>query len=68
VQVLPGFLTERGSGGRTVVLAQSEVTSEETAIERRVKAAVGGAGGKMELRWGSTLFHIDDLPFRWAQL
>jgi hypothetical protein len=59
-------MTERGSGGKTCVLAQSEVTSEELAIERRVKAAVGGAGGKLELLWGNTLFHLDDLPFRSA--
>ncbi|KAI3426359.1 hypothetical protein D9Q98_008731 [Chlorella vulgaris] len=63
-EVLPGLMTERGSGGKTCVLAQSEVTSEELAIERRVKAAVGGAGGKLELLWGNTLFHLDDLPFR----
>ena len=28
-------MTERGSGGRTTVIAQSEVTSEETRVERK---------------------------------
>lgn len=34
-QVLPGLMTERGSSGRTTVIAQSEVTSEETRVERK---------------------------------
>lgn len=63
-EVLPGLLTERGSSHKTVVIAQSEVTSEETAVERKVKSAVGAAGGKLELWWGSTMYHLDDLPFR----
>jgi len=29
---------------------------------------VGGAGGKLELWWGSTMYHLDDLPFRWGRL
>lgn len=37
LQVLPGLMTERGSGGRTTVIAQSEVTSEETRVERKVR-------------------------------
>ena len=39
-QVLPGLLTERGSSHKTVVIAQSEVTSEETAVERKVRLCV----------------------------
>lgn len=30
----------------------------------QVKSAVGSAGGKLELWWGSTMYHLDDLPFR----
>lgn len=37
LQVLPGLVTERGSGSRTTVIAQSEVTSEETGVERKVR-------------------------------
>ncbi|KAI7840945.1 hypothetical protein COHA_005375 [Chlorella ohadii] len=63
-EVLPGLVTERGSGSRTTVIAQSEVTSEETGVERKVKSAVAAAGGKLELWWGPTMYHLDDLPFR----
>jgi hypothetical protein len=35
-QVLPGFMAARGGGGRTLVLAQGDVTSEELAVERKV--------------------------------
>mgnify|MGYP001810621366 CR=1 FL=1 len=38
LQVLPRLLTERGSGHSSVVLAQSEVTSEELGAERKVQA------------------------------
>lgn len=34
----------RGAPGATLVLAQSEVTSEELAVERKVKSAVSGGG------------------------
>jgi deoxyribodipyrimidine photo-lyase len=34
----------------------------------QVKSAVGAAGGKLELHWGSTLYHLDDLPFKSADL
>ncbi|KAG7670913.1 hypothetical protein Ndes2437A_g04546 [Nannochloris sp. 'desiccata'] len=51
-------------GKQTLVLAQSEVTSEEISAEKAVKSALKGKGSKLELHWGSTLFHIDDLPFK----
>lgn len=60
LQVLPPLL---GGARGGLVLAQSEVTAEELAVERRVKSAVKGAGGSLELPWGSTLYHLDDLPF-----
>jgi deoxyribodipyrimidine photo-lyase len=58
-KVLPNY-----TGQQTLVLAQSEVTSEETRAERAVKSALKANGSKLELYWGSTLFHIDDLPFK----
>ncbi len=30
----------------------------------QVKSAVAAAGGKLELWWGPTMYHLDDLPFR----
>ena len=37
LQVLPGLVADRSAGHKTLVLAQSEVTSEELAIERKVR-------------------------------
>lgn len=59
-----GFLPTLTAGGASV-LAQAEVTSEETNAERAVKRALERQrkGAKLELHWGSTLFHLDDVPF-----
>ena len=46
------------------MLAQQEVTTEEAAVEARVRAAAAAAGGGLELVWGGTLYHPQDLPFR----
>jgi len=62
-------LTLTGANERTVVLTQEEVTSEETnmdrVVERMIKdrARSGAAAATMERLWGSTLYHIDDIPF-----
>ena len=50
-----------GDGGN-VVLTTEEVTSEETAVDGRVRSAVQGKG-KLVVEWGHTLHHIDDVPF-----
>lgn len=62
-------LTLTGANERTIVLTQTEVTSEETDMDRSVEKATqacaraGGASASMERHWGSTLYHIDDVPF-----
>ena len=38
--------------------------SEEVAIERRVAEVLKAAGARLELSWGFTLYHRDDLPPR----
>jgi len=58
-KVLPDYV-----GQQTLVLAQSEVTSEEIRAEKAVKSALKGKRSKLKLHWGSTLFHFDDLPFK----
>ncbi len=51
-------------GWRTTVFAQSEVTSEETDAEDAVRDALESRpGSTLDLVWGSTLYHLDDLPF-----
>lgn len=39
-----------------------EFCSEEREVEAAVRAAVETAGGSLDLHWGWTLHHIDDLP------
>ena len=46
------------------VHAFAEVCSEEVAIERRVAEVLRAAGARLELSWGFTLYHRDDLPPR----
>ncbi len=49
-------------GQQLTVLAQMEVTKEELDVEKAVRAALGPRG-KLQLLWGNTLYHKDDLPF-----
>jgi len=46
------------------VITQSEVTDQELRAERRVRDAIKASNAKLQLCWNSTLYHIDDLPFR----
>lgn len=47
------------------VFAHKETCSEELHVERLVNQALKGVGNgtKLELIWGSTMYHKDDLPF-----
>lgn len=40
------------------------MTHEELQSERKVCAALKDAGVQAKFSWGSTLYHIDDLPFK----
>lgn len=63
-EVLPKFLKEYGVSGRsTSVYFQQEVTSEEEKVQHEVRLALEKMGAKVESVWGSTLFHLNDLPF-----
>eukprot|EP00048_Salpingoeca_helianthica_P020268 m.5726 g.5726 ORF g.5726 m.5726 type:complete len:637 (-) comp4604_c0_seq1:35-1945(-) len=57
--VLPSLLA---SSGKNVILTQREVTSEELSVDAGVKRACG-ARAKLELLWGATMIHVDDLPY-----
>ena len=51
-------------GWRSTVFAQREVTSEEIDAEDAVRDALEARPGSvLDLVWGSTLYHLDDLPF-----
>jgi deoxyribodipyrimidine photo-lyase len=59
-RVLPRLMA---AGASTEVLAQQEVCSEELRVDRRVLRAIKPLGGTLELIWGATMYHKDDLPF-----
>ena len=56
------------------VFAHKETCSEEIAVETGVKKGLakleGGPkmGVRLDLVWGGTLYHLDDLPFSPAEL
>ncbi|NEQ98355.1 MAG: DASH family cryptochrome [Cyanothece sp. SIO2G6] len=54
--------------GIYAVLFHGEVTSEETRVERKLKAKLHGQGVKFKTFWGSTLYHPDNLPFAIAHI
>lgn len=54
-------LPKLACGGR--VFAQREVTSEEIRAELAVMRSLKATSSKLELFWGSTLYHLDDVPF-----
>ena len=47
------------------VVYQSEICSEEKQVERSIKKMFRASGANCEFVsiWGSTLHHIDDLPY-----
>uniref|UniRef100_A0A2P2L6C2 Photolyase/cryptochrome alpha/beta domain-containing protein n=1 Tax=Rhizophora mucronata TaxID=61149 RepID=A0A2P2L6C2_RHIMU len=49
--------------GADAVYAQSEVTRDEVKSEEKIEAALKDEGVEVKDFWGSTLYHIDDLPF-----
>ncbi|KAK9815662.1 hypothetical protein WJX72_007553 [[Myrmecia] bisecta] len=48
--------------GKTTILSQTEVASEEMRVEREVRRATKGKAQMIQL-WGHTLYHPSDLPF-----
>lgn len=44
------------------VLTMEESTSEELAVDSKVRAAISSLG-RLKTIWGHTMFHIDDLPY-----
>ncbi|MCS6808996.1 MAG: DASH family cryptochrome [Bacteroidota bacterium] len=62
---VPAIVSEVGA---QVVYFHKEVTDEELRVERALIAALEERGIQYECVWGSTLYHIDDLPFRVSQL
>ncbi|KAG5394383.1 hypothetical protein IGI04_024346, partial [Brassica rapa subsp. trilocularis] len=60
--ILPSLAKDFGAH---TVFGHKETCSEELQVERLVDQALKGVGNgtKLELIWGSTMYHKDDLPF-----
>ncbi|KAL5996159.1 1,3-beta-glucanosyltransferase [Asimina triloba] len=50
--------------GAEAVYMQREVSKDEVKTEERIEAALKEDGVEVKYFWGSTLFHVDDLPFK----
>jgi len=56
------------SVGASAVFAHQEVTYEELQVENRVGAALKEEGVELKTFWGSTLYHMEDLPFKLEEM
>ncbi|KAK8521857.1 hypothetical protein V6N12_066436 [Hibiscus sabdariffa] len=50
--------------GADAIYAHREVSNDEVKAEERVETAMKEEGVEVKYFWGSTLFHVDDLPFK----
>ncbi|KAF5937346.1 blue-light photoreceptor PHR2-like [Camellia sinensis] len=50
--------------GAEAVYVNREVSNEEVKAEEKIEAAMRDEGVEVKYFWGSTLFHVDDLPFK----
>ncbi|MEO1804465.1 MAG: DASH family cryptochrome [Bacteroidota bacterium] len=57
--IIPEIANQYGAGG---VYAHKEVTEEELNVEKALEKALFKSGIDVELIWGSTLYHLADLP------
>ncbi|KAL3699853.1 hypothetical protein R1sor_017875 [Riccia sorocarpa] len=56
------------SVGADALYAHMEVAHEEMNAEENVSAALKEVGVESKYFWGSTLFHVDDLPFKLEEM
>ncbi|XP_010259530.1 PREDICTED: blue-light photoreceptor PHR2 [Nelumbo nucifera] len=50
--------------GADAVYAHREVSHDEVRAEDKIEAAMKEEGVEVKYFWGSTLYHVDDLPFK----
>ncbi|CAM6087791.1 unnamed protein product [Calypogeia fissa] len=62
------LVTLAKSVGADALYAHQEVAIEEMVAEAKVTAALKEEGVEAKFFWGSTLFHIDDLPFKLEEM
>ncbi|XAR61344.1 (6-4)DNA photolyase [Bertholletia excelsa] len=54
--------------GADAVYAHREVSHEEVKAEQKIEAAMKDKGVELKYFWGSTLYHVDDLPFKMEEM
>ncbi|KAF9587094.1 hypothetical protein IFM89_039677 [Coptis chinensis] len=54
--------------GADAVYAHREVSHGEVKSEEKMELAIKGEGMEVKYFWGSTLYHIDDLPFNLEEM
>lgn len=62
-EIIPSLVNAVGAH---TVYAHKETCSEEITVEKLMTSALKGV--KLQLIWGSTMYHIDDLPFHCSDL
>lgn len=54
--------------GAEAVYAHREVSHDEVKAEDNIEAVLKDEGVEVKYSWGSTLYHIDDLPFKLSEM
>ncbi|CAL1398615.1 unnamed protein product [Linum trigynum] len=54
--------------GADAVYAHREVSHDEVKAEDKIEAAMKEEGLEVKYFWGSTLYHLDDLPFKLEEM
>ncbi|KAK2649491.1 hypothetical protein Ddye_016980 [Dipteronia dyeriana] len=54
--------------GADGVFAHREVSHDEVKSEEKIEAAMKEEGIEVKYFWGSTLYHVDDLPFKLEEM
>ncbi|XVF72643.1 hypothetical protein PTKIN_Ptkin12aG0136300 [Pterospermum kingtungense] len=50
--------------GADAIYAHREISHDKVKAEEKIEAAMKEEGVEVKYFWGSTLFHVDDLPFK----
>ncbi|PSR94754.1 Blue-light photoreceptor like [Actinidia chinensis var. chinensis] len=54
--------------GADAIYAHREVSHNEVKAEEKIQAAMKEEGIEVKYSWGSTLYHVDDLPFKLEEM
>ncbi|CAK9136247.1 unnamed protein product [Ilex paraguariensis] len=54
--------------GADAVYAHREVSHDEVKAEDKIEAVMKDEGVELKYFWGSTLYHVDDLPFKLEEM